>query len=266
MMAAEMVRVLMAKLGFRSVDELIGHAKVSCEESASRVGSLLFSPKLLPAHYLPTFTVLCQLCRVSHSLGGFDASGCVWLSGCWLCVPLGWGDSLSTPQVQRLPLHEPWLLRTNRDCTPALFLTSSVCTSMSLCSSEEEGLAPLPSSSQCRGVLRRRRDRPSSSQFRRVLRRARDRPSSSQCRCVRRLLAGCADQPSQGVAPYARVYEVDRRQDQRQSGRFGDTFRLGRNGAMHVGTLRRHHGLWDGLRLAHGCRSVLLGTLCDTMR
>ena len=51
----------MAKLGFCSVDELIGHAEVSCEESASRDGSLLFSPKLLPAHYLPTFTVLCLL-------------------------------------------------------------------------------------------------------------------------------------------------------------------------------------------------------------
>ena len=35
---------------------------------------------------------------------------------------------------------------------------------------------------------------------------------------------------------------------------------------VHVVTLRRHHGLWDGLRLAHGCRSVPLGTLCDTMR
>ena len=50
MMAAELVRVMMAELGFRSVDELIGHAMVSCEESASRDGSLLFSPKLLPAH------------------------------------------------------------------------------------------------------------------------------------------------------------------------------------------------------------------------
>ena len=39
-----------AKLGFRPVDELIGYAEVSCEESASRDGSLLFSPKLLPGH------------------------------------------------------------------------------------------------------------------------------------------------------------------------------------------------------------------------
>ena len=114
---------------------------------------------------------VCCFCGV-HSSGGFDASCCIWLSVCWLCVPLGWGDRLSTPHVQRLLLHEPWLLRRKRDCTPDLFLTSSVCAStMSLCSSEEEGLAPLPSSSQCRGVLRRRRDRPSSSQIRRVLRR-----------------------------------------------------------------------------------------------
>ena len=32
------------------------------------------------------------------------------------------------------------------------------------------------------------------------------------------------------------------------------------------GALRRHHGLWDVLRLSHGCRSVPLGTLCGTMR
>ena len=66
---------------------------------------------------------------------------CVWLCVCWLCVPLGWGDRLSTPQVQRLLLHIPWLLRRKRDCTPALFLTISVCTSTLSCSSEEEGLA-----------------------------------------------------------------------------------------------------------------------------
>ena len=44
-------------------------------------------------------------------------------------------------------------------------------------------IGTLPSSSQWRGVLRRRRDRPSSSQFQRVLRRGRDRPSPSQRRC-----------------------------------------------------------------------------------
>ena len=53
MMAAEMGRVLMAKAGFRSVDEPIGHTKDSGEESTSRDGSLLLSPKLLPAHHLP---------------------------------------------------------------------------------------------------------------------------------------------------------------------------------------------------------------------
>ena len=96
----------------------------------------------------------------------------VWLIVCWLCDPLGWGDRLSTPQDQRLLLLEPWLLRRKRDCTPALFLASSACTSSSsLCSSEEEGLAPLPSSSQCRGVLRRTRDRSSSSHCRSVPRR-----------------------------------------------------------------------------------------------
>ena len=39
-MAAEMIRVLMAKLGFSSVVELTGHAEVSCEEFASSDGSL----------------------------------------------------------------------------------------------------------------------------------------------------------------------------------------------------------------------------------
>ena len=37
-------------------------------------------------------------------------------------------------------------------------------------------------------------------------------------------------------------------------------------GSCTDGTLRRHHGLWVGLRFAHGCRSVPLGTLRDTMR
>ena len=80
------------------------------------------------------------------------------------------------------------------------------------------------------------------------------------------------------VALHARVYEVDRGQDRRQSGRFGDTFRLGRCepgsglatthwwGCCTVGTHRRYHGLWEGMCLADGCRSVPLGTLCDTMR
>ena len=58
MMTAEMVRVLMAKSGFRSVNEPIGHVKVSGEESASRDGSLLFSPKPLSAHHLPRVLVV----------------------------------------------------------------------------------------------------------------------------------------------------------------------------------------------------------------
>ena len=37
-------------------------------------------------------------------------------------------------------------------------------------------------------------------------------------------------------------------------------------GSCTDGSLRRHHGLWVGLRFAHGCRSVPLGTLCDTFR
>ena len=99
----------------------------------------------------------------------------------FMAIPLGWGERLSTPQVQRLLLHGPWLHRRKRDCT-ALFLTSSAGTSaMSLCPSDEEGLAhSLPPHMD--GVLRRRRDRPSSSQRRGVLRRRRDRPSSSHTR------------------------------------------------------------------------------------
>ena len=69
-------------------------------------------------------------------------------SGCLhrLCVgcvfPWGWRDRLSTPQVQRLPLRRPRLPRRKRDCTPALFLTTSVSSSAStLRTSEEEGLA-----------------------------------------------------------------------------------------------------------------------------
>ena len=65
----------------------------------------------------------------------------VWLSVCSLWSHWEWGDRLSTSQVLRLLLHEPWLHRRKRDCTPALFLTCSVSTSAtSLCTSEEEGL------------------------------------------------------------------------------------------------------------------------------
>ena len=63
MMTAEMVRVMMAKLGFRSVDELIGHAKVSCEESASRDVSLLFSLQSCCQH-IPVPMVSLVKCEV----------------------------------------------------------------------------------------------------------------------------------------------------------------------------------------------------------
>ena len=203
-MAAEMMRVLTAKLEFNSVVELIGHAEVSGEECASNDGSLLhmlstcldvsraFEVVIGGTRMESGFCIFggthmeSRFCRFVFC--GVHSSGRVWcilscvrLSGCCLCGHLRWGDRLSTPQVLRLLLHEPRLLRRKRDCTPALFFTSSVCSpAISLCSSEEEGLAPLPSSSQCRGVLRRRRDRPTSSHIRRVLRRGRDRPSASQ--------------------------------------------------------------------------------------
>ena len=54
-----------------------------------------------------------------HSSGGFGASGCIWLSVCWLCVPLGWGDRLSTPK-SRLHHRRPRVLRRKRDCTHPL--------------------------------------------------------------------------------------------------------------------------------------------------
>ena len=55
-----------------------------------------------------------------------------------------------------------------------------------------------------------------------------------------------------------------------RSGRFGDTIRLGRSawwsvgrntlvGLLHVGTLRRYHGLWEGKCLAYGCRRYRSG-------
>ena len=144
------------------------------------------------------------LVHLDNSSEGFGASGLI-LSCCTCSMlvecPPGVGRQALHPQVHRLLLHVPWLHRRKRDCTPTLFLTSSVCTSpLTLRTTEEEGLAPLPSSSQCRGVLRRRRDwlsssycrfvprrdkdRPSPSQLRRLPRRRRDRPSSSQCRYV----------------------------------------------------------------------------------
>ena len=172
------------------MDELIGHAKVSCEESASRDGSLLFSPKLLPAHYLPTFQ-----CRESHSSGWFDASvvarfvSMVSLVNCPVVERL---LVVCPPGVGRQALHP-----SRPPATSALAATSS----------EEEGLharplphifgeyfcvdaayhgggriCTLPSSSHRRFVPRRERVRPSSSQRQWLPRRRRDRPSSSHGR------------------------------------------------------------------------------------
>ena len=39
-----------------------------------------------------------------------------------------------------------------------------------------------------------------------------------------------------------------------------------RAGMPTVGTLRRYHGQWEDYCLAYGCRTVPLGTLCDTIR
>ena len=50
-------------------------------------------------------------------------------------------------------------------------------------------------------------------------------------------------------------------------GRFGDTIPSGRNGAVaQMGRSGDTMVCGFGLRFAHGCRSVPLGTLCDTMR
>eukprot|EP00931_Biecheleriopsis_adriatica_P035288 TRINITY_DN2030_c0_g1_i3.p1 TRINITY_DN2030_c0_g1~~TRINITY_DN2030_c0_g1_i3.p1 ORF type:complete len:2151 (-),score=484.82 TRINITY_DN2030_c0_g1_i3:46-6498(-) len=53
MLVAEEVRVLMAKMGFRSMDELIGHAEVLRVDPALRGGPLQFAPVIAPAHQLP---------------------------------------------------------------------------------------------------------------------------------------------------------------------------------------------------------------------
>mmetsp|Transcript_49861 Transcript_49861/g.116524 ORF Transcript_49861/g.116524 Transcript_49861/m.116524 type:complete len:2132 (-) Transcript_49861:321-6716(-) len=53
MLVAEEVRVLMAKLGFRSMDELIGHAEVLRPDPSVSGGPFQFSPILTPAHQLP---------------------------------------------------------------------------------------------------------------------------------------------------------------------------------------------------------------------
>lgn len=53
MLVAEEVRVLMAKMGFRNMDELIGHAEVLRQDPALRAGPLQLEPILAPAHQLP---------------------------------------------------------------------------------------------------------------------------------------------------------------------------------------------------------------------
>ncbi|CAJ1350975.1 unnamed protein product, partial [Effrenium voratum] len=53
LLVAEEVRVLMAKMGFRNMDELIGHAEVLRSDPANRMGPLQLEPILAPAHQLP---------------------------------------------------------------------------------------------------------------------------------------------------------------------------------------------------------------------
>ena len=198
-------------LVFFDIQHLVTLMCVGCIASSLDHDCFLVRLSLVGLAWSPDFVILggthmesrfCHFvfrCGVHSSGRIWCILSCVWLSGCWLCDHLGWGDRLSTPRAHRRLLRQPRLLRRKRDCTPALFLTSSLCTpALSLCSSEEEGLAPLPSSSQWQGVLWRRRDRPSSSRIRRVLRRGRDRPSSPHCRYVRRLLVDCAVQVVRG--------------------------------------------------------------------
>ena len=129
------------------------------------------------------------LCSESHTVRDVlmlcfaesHSSGCLHQL-CVGCVfPWGWRDRLSTPQVQRLPLRRPRLSRRKRDCTLALFFTTSASTSAtSLCTSEEEGLHTALPPRNVGHVLRRKRDKPSSSQSQREPRRRRDRPTSLQ--------------------------------------------------------------------------------------
>ena len=94
------------------------------------------------------------LCSESHTVRDVlmlcfaesHSSGCLHQFVRWLCVfPWGWRERLSTHQVQRLPLRRPRLHWRKRDCTLALFSTTSASTSAtSLCTSEEEGLHTLP--------------------------------------------------------------------------------------------------------------------------
>ena len=122
----------------------------------------------------------------------------------------------------------------------------------------------------------------------------RDRPSSSQRRCVRQLHVGCAVQVVRGqdqaglltvgtlrrYHPSGLVYVLHTTPccgcvEQscllelgcRRSGRHRRHLPSGSEWGYYTDeALRQHHGLWDVLCLAHGCRSRPLGTLCDTMR
>ena len=55
MLVAEETRMLMAKLGFRSMDELVGHAEVLCEDRTDpeKACALNLDPIMSPAHSLP---------------------------------------------------------------------------------------------------------------------------------------------------------------------------------------------------------------------
>ena len=86
--------------------------------------------RLMRASPDPLAVVTARECASSRVHVGLSASVRLDVVACVLGVSghshWGWGDRLSTPQVQRLLLHEPWLLRRKRDCTPALFLTLGV--------------------------------------------------------------------------------------------------------------------------------------------
>ena len=148
------------------------------EEHRQGVGPKCLVPKLFERRFVsmasldvslvglawsPDFVILggthmesrfCQIvfrCGVHSSGRVWCILSCVWLSGCWLCDHLGVGrQALARPLphiLGEVHLRYRCVLRRRKDWHL------------------------LPSSSHCRGVLRRRRDRPSSSQCRQVLRR-----------------------------------------------------------------------------------------------
>ena len=119
-MAAEMMRVLTAKLGFSSVVELIGHAEGSGEEFVSSDGSLLHM--LSTCHVVSrVFEVViggtrmesgfCHSCWDSHGVQILSFRlplwspqfgrvccilSCVWLSGCVTT----WGGETGSPPLK----------------------------------------------------------------------------------------------------------------------------------------------------------------------